>query len=65
MVKQNVKLVSTDFNNPDYYTNIRQALTEGFFMQTAHLERSGNYLTTKDNNDALVHPSTCLTGTLL
>ena len=32
------------------YTNIRQALVCGFFMQVAHKEgEKGNYLTVKDN----------------
>lgn len=28
-----VRLVSTDFNSKDYYTNIRKALVSGYFMQ--------------------------------
>lgn len=28
-----IKLVSTDFNSRDYYTNIRKALVAGYFMQ--------------------------------
>ena len=27
------KLVSSDFNSRDYYTNIRKAITAGYFMQ--------------------------------
>jgi hypothetical protein len=27
------KLVSADFNSREYYTNIRKALTAGYFMQ--------------------------------
>ncbi|CAG8480615.1 13766_t:CDS:2 [Racocetra fulgida] len=44
-------LVSTPFEDRSYYTNIRQALTAGFFMQVAHLEKSGHYLTCKDNQN--------------
>ncbi|KAK9814960.1 hypothetical protein WJX73_003260 [Symbiochloris irregularis] len=55
-----VQLVSTDFNSRDYYTNIRKAITAGFFMQVAHLERTGHYLTVKDNQMVYLHPSTCL-----
>ncbi|XP_031561254.1 putative pre-mRNA-splicing factor ATP-dependent RNA helicase PRP1 [Actinia tenebrosa] len=51
---------STDFNSRDYYLNIRKALVSGFFMQVAHLERSGHYLTVKDNQVVQLHPSTCL-----
>ena len=54
------QLVSTDFNSRDYYTNIRKAITSGYFMQIAHLERTGHYLTVKDNQMVYLHPSTCL-----
>lgn len=40
---------STEFTSADYYVNIRKALVEGFFMQIAHRETSGGYLTVKDN----------------
>jgi pre-mRNA-splicing factor ATP-dependent RNA helicase DHX15/PRP43 len=53
-------LVSTDFSSKDYYLNIRKALTSGFFMQVAHLEPSGHYLTVKDNQVVALHPSNCL-----
>jgi pre-mRNA-splicing factor ATP-dependent RNA helicase DHX15/PRP43 len=33
MDKFNLKRVSTDFNSPDHYLNIRKALVAGFFMQ--------------------------------
>jgi pre-mRNA-splicing factor ATP-dependent RNA helicase DHX15/PRP43 len=49
MRRFNLPLVSTEFNSPDYYLNIRKALVAGFFMQAAHLERTGHYLTVKDN----------------
>jgi pre-mRNA-splicing factor ATP-dependent RNA helicase DHX15/PRP43 len=32
-----------------HHLNIRKALTAGFFMQVAHLEQKGLYMTTKDN----------------
>eukprot|EP00457_Paulinella_chromatophora_P002543 gb/GEZN01002548.1/.p1 GENE.gb/GEZN01002548.1/~~gb/GEZN01002548.1/.p1 ORF type:complete len:723 (-),score=91.14 gb/GEZN01002548.1/:278-2410(-) len=60
MVRQGLKMVSTEFSSADYYTNIRKCLVEGFFMQIAHLERSGHYLTLKDNQAVALHPSTCL-----
>ncbi|KAJ2237393.1 DEAH-box ATP-dependent RNA helicase prp43 [Coemansia sp. RSA 485] len=53
-------LVSNDFASPDYYPNIRKALTSGYFMQVAHLERNGQYLTVKDNQIVLLHPSSVL-----
>jgi pre-mRNA-splicing factor ATP-dependent RNA helicase DHX15/PRP43 len=58
--KRNIPLVSTDFKDKGYYTNIRRALTAGFFMQVAHAEKSGKYQTVKDNQIVLLHPSTGL-----
>jgi len=52
-----VPLVSTEFTSKAYYTNIRMALTAGFFMQVAHLQRTGHYLTVKDNQVVSLHPS--------
>jgi len=60
MRRFNLPLVSTDFASQDYYLNIRKSLTAGFFMQVAHLERTGHYLTIKDNQVVALHPSTCL-----
>uniref|UniRef100_A0AAX7VBB8 RNA helicase n=1 Tax=Astatotilapia calliptera TaxID=8154 RepID=A0AAX7VBB8_ASTCA len=51
---------STEFSSRDYYINIRRALVTGFFMQIAHLERTGHYLTVKDNQVVQLHPSTVL-----
>lgn len=55
-----VQLISTDFNDKMFYTNIRKALVSGYFMQVAHLQRSGTYLTVKDNQTVYLHPSTTL-----
>ena len=44
-----LKMESPDFKSKDYYTNIKKALMAGFFMQVAHLERAGHYLTVKGN----------------
>ncbi|KAG0487742.1 hypothetical protein HPP92_009837 [Vanilla planifolia] len=60
MARFNLKLCSTDFNSRDYYANIRKALLAGYFMQVAHLERTGHYLTVKDNQVVHLHPSNCL-----
>lgn len=49
MARFNLKLCSTDFNSRDYYVNIRKSLLSGYFMQVAHLEKTGHYLTVKDN----------------
>uniref|UniRef100_A0A2M3Z2W7 RNA helicase n=1 Tax=Anopheles braziliensis TaxID=58242 RepID=A0A2M3Z2W7_9DIPT len=51
---------STDFTSREYYSNIRKALVQGFFMQVAHLERTKHYQTIKDNQVVQLHPSTCL-----
>ncbi|GAA5817209.1 hypothetical protein MFLAVUS_010752 [Mucor flavus] len=60
MEKYDLNLVSTDFEHRSYYTNIRRAIVAGYFMQVAHLERSGHYLTVKDNQIVQLHPSSCL-----
>ncbi|CAK9299061.1 unnamed protein product [Gordionus sp. m RMFG-2023] len=60
MDRFNLRRVSTDFNSREYYSNIRKAMVSGFFMQVAHLERTGHYLTVKDNQVVQIHPSTCL-----
>nr|KYP56154.1 putative pre-mRNA-splicing factor ATP-dependent RNA helicase [Cajanus cajan] len=60
MARFNLKLCSTDFNSREYYVNIRKAMLAGYFMQVAHLERSGHYLTVKDNQVVHLHPSNCL-----
>jgi pre-mRNA-splicing factor ATP-dependent RNA helicase DHX15/PRP43 len=33
MVKKGLKLLSTDFNHPSYYDNIKKCLLSGYFMQ--------------------------------
>ncbi|KAH8331351.1 hypothetical protein KR074_001600, partial [Drosophila pseudoananassae] len=60
MDRFNLRRTSTEFTSKDYYVNIRKALVQGFFMQVAHLERTGHYLTIKDNQNVQLHPSTCL-----
>jgi pre-mRNA-splicing factor ATP-dependent RNA helicase DHX15/PRP43 len=50
MERNGLELVSTPFENKDYYTNIRRALVSGFFMQVAKRSQSGKqYVTVKDN----------------
>ncbi|KAI5362693.1 Putative helicase, P-loop containing nucleoside triphosphate hydrolase [Septoria linicola] len=61
MEREEIELVSTDFNDKNYYTNIRKALCAGFFMQVAKKDTSGKtYVTVKDNQSVLLHPSTVL-----
>ena len=56
-----LELVSTPFEDKKYYENIRRALVSGFFMQVAKREgTSKTYVTVKDNQSVLLHPSTVL-----
>jgi len=43
-----------------YHTSIQQALTAGLFMQVAYLQRTGEYLTIKDNQRVTLHPSSVI-----
>mmetsp|Transcript_21627 Transcript_21627/g.30302 ORF Transcript_21627/g.30302 Transcript_21627/m.30302 type:complete len:738 (-) Transcript_21627:524-2737(-) len=46
-----------DQTQPNFdYTRIRMAFTNGLFMQVAHKQRSGPYLTVKDNQIVYIHP---------
>merc|ERR1719409_2408750 len=60
MTRFGLELKSPDFNSKDYYVSIRKCLLAGFFMQVAHPERTGHYLTVKDNQVVALHPSTVL-----
>jgi pre-mRNA-splicing factor ATP-dependent RNA helicase DHX15/PRP43 len=42
------------------YTDIRKALTAGMFMQVAFRQRTGEYLTAKDNQSVSIHPSSVI-----
>ncbi|KAL6414465.1 pre-mRNA-splicing factor ATP-dependent RNA helicase prp43 [Ilyonectria robusta] len=56
-----LELMSTPFEDKNYYNNIRRALLSGFFMQVAMKESSGKlYRTVKDDQAVLIHPSTVL-----
>lgn len=58
MEKYDLELVSTAWEDKNYWNNIRQALTCGFFMQVAHKEgERGNYMTVKDNQVVRLHLS--------
>lgn len=61
MKRYNLELNTTDFESPRYFDNIRKALASGFFMQVAKKRSGGKgYITVKDNQDVLIHPSTVL-----
>lgn len=55
MDRVEVELVSSEDE-----TQIRKALTSGFFYHTAKLERSGSYKTLKSKQPVQIHPSSCL-----
>lgn len=62
MEREELEMVSTPFEDKRYYENIRRALCAGFFMQIAKKEAQGKsmYMTVKDNQNVLLHPSTVL-----
>uniref|UniRef100_A0A0A9XJQ0 RNA helicase n=1 Tax=Lygus hesperus TaxID=30085 RepID=A0A0A9XJQ0_LYGHE len=60
MERYNLTINSTPTDSIEYNRNIRKALLEGFFMQVAHLQRNGMYLTVKDQQIVRLHPSTCV-----
>ncbi|KAL8831836.1 MAG: hypothetical protein Q9170_005132 [Blastenia crenularia] len=60
METREVELVSTPFEDKKYYENIRRALVAGFFMQVAMKDSTKTYVTIKDNQNVLLHPSTVL-----
>ncbi|CCC07347.1 hypothetical protein SMACR_02354 [Sordaria macrospora] len=64
METHDIDLVSTPFQDKNYYTNIRRALLAGFFMQVAMRESSNSkvYKTVKDDQLVMIHPSTSVTS---
>lgn len=61
MEREEIVFLSTPFEDKKYYENIRRALVAGFFMQVAKKEGSSkSYITVKDNQNVLLHPSTVL-----
>jgi pre-mRNA-splicing factor ATP-dependent RNA helicase DHX15/PRP43 len=59
MKRLDLPVVSSDARGDGSFafTSIRQALTAGMFMQTAHKQQTDGYLTVKDNQVVLIHPS--------
>lgn len=51
-----IKRLSTPFQSHDYYNNIRKCVVAGYFQQVAHLQ-DGQYVTCKDSQPVLIHPS--------
>jgi pre-mRNA-splicing factor ATP-dependent RNA helicase DHX15/PRP43 len=59
MKRLDLPLISSDLKGDGSFafTDIRKALTAGMFMQVAYRQRSGQYLTVKDNQLVFIHPS--------
>jgi pre-mRNA-splicing factor ATP-dependent RNA helicase DHX15/PRP43 len=63
MTRLDIPLVTCRGGNGRYDTNaIRMALTSAMYMQVAHLQRQGSYLTVKDNQIVYLHPSSSVDG---
>lgn len=61
MESHDIELIAGDFEQLSYYDNVRKALANGFFMQVAKKKSTGKgYITIKDSQDVLLHPSTVL-----
>jgi len=60
MESNGLEMISTPFSDKNYYTNIRKALCAGFFMQVAKKDSGKTYVTVKDDQNVLIHPSTVL-----
>jgi len=59
MRKLDLPLISSDQKGDGSFavSDIRRALTAGMFMQVAHKQSTGQYLTVKDNQLVSIHPS--------
>ncbi len=64
METHEIELMSTPFQDKNYYTNIRRALLAGFFMQVAMSEGTNKkiYKTVKDDQQVMIHPSTVVSS---
>ena len=59
MKRLDIQIISSDIKGDGSFasSDLRKALTAGMFMQTAYRQRSGEYLTVKDNQLVYIHPS--------
>ncbi|CAI0390212.1 unnamed protein product [Linum tenue] len=62
MSRCGIEMCRTYLYGPEYYDNISKAILAGYFMQVAHLECTGDYLTVKGNQYVHLHPSNFLGG---
>eukprot|EP00980_Cylindrotheca_fusiformis_P028414 scaffold22599_cov139-Cylindrotheca_fusiformis.AAC.5 len=58
MKRLDIPYISSDIKGDGSFasTDIRKALTAGMFMQVAYRQRTGEYLTVKDNQVVAIHP---------
>lgn len=62
MRRLKLPLAAPEAGAPDYWTRLCRCLLAGYYMQVAHYERSGSYMTVRDNQAVWLHPSTTLRG---
>jgi pre-mRNA-splicing factor ATP-dependent RNA helicase DHX15/PRP43 len=64
MKRLDVPIISCDIKGDGSFSSsdLRKALTAGMFMQTAYRQRSGEYLTVKDNQLVYIHPSSVVSN---
>jgi len=60
LIKQGLVIRSTPHTDPLFWTNIKKCIVSGFFMQVCLLQRAGHYLTLKDDQTVMLHPSTVI-----
>ena len=60
MQKQMIEIRPGNLQEEGFFDNVKKCLLEGLFMQIAHLERNGHYLTLKDDQVVAIHPSSVL-----
>ena len=60
MVKKELRLVSMSTESSLFSSCIRKCIMSGFFMQIAHLQRNGAYMTFRDFQVVALHPSSIL-----
>ena len=44
----------------EYINRIKKSIVSAYFMQVAHQEKAGHYMTVKDNQIVAIHPSTAI-----
>ena len=64
MKRLDIQIISSDIKGDGSFasSDLRKALTAGMFMQTAYRQRSGEYLTVKDNQLVYIHPSSVVSN---